>query len=338
MDKIRVDEEKLTTHHSPLTTHRCYHLLILGILQQHLLLSVEQVEGRHGLEVVERAGFDGFAVGGVQPGGGNVGLFAFPGFGVGFGVDGQHSQLALLQGLKQADVRGHLAQGLLAAFAFGVVEHQQQAVAFDGGVAQGVAAAVGQVVGEVGGRGAGAVQADELQAIGQTALADIVEGGALHHATQVDGIERFAVEGRVGVEQVVVHELHEDGACMCFTFHAAAQMVYAGFGKGCRCGGVGQQGQLVDKGLFGDVTVVYQHGVGKVELVPVVAQQEVLACFGFRQGDGYVGVGELGGAGRLCSAFAGFVGAAVLCLSGAGGQAEQGGGGQCDDSYSVHGS
>ena len=60
-----------------------------------------------------------------------------------------------------------------------------------------------------------------------------------------------------------------------------------------RRGAVRQQGDEVHEPLLGNVAVVHQRGVGKVELLPVMGEQVGLAGFGVRQGGGDFGEREL---------------------------------------------
>ena len=54
-----------------------------------------------------------------------------------------------------------------------------------------------------------------------------------------------------------------------------------------------QQGDEIHEALLGDVTVVHQRGVGKVELIPVVGEEKSFAGFRLRQSGGNFGEGEL---------------------------------------------
>ena len=60
-----------------------------------------------------------------------------------------------------------------------------------------------------------------------------------------------------------------------------------------RCCPIQQQGYEIHKTLFRHVAVVYQGSVCKVELIPIVGEEEVFAGFRFRQGGGNFGEGEL---------------------------------------------
>ena len=181
----------------------------------------------------------------------------------------------------------------MARLALGVVEHQQQTVVLHRRGGQRVARAVGQVVGEVRGPVARVVTPHQLQ----LELIGRLHGVRLRqHAEQrlqIHPVKPFVVKRRIGIEEVVVRRLGQNLAGMFFPDEPCAPVLQTFACQFLRRSAVRQQGDEVHKALLGDVAVIHQGSVGKVETLPVVGEQVGFASFRLRQGSGNFGKWKL---------------------------------------------